>query len=299
MFKTLKQKWKVNNLQLFFIICTFAIGGSLTGFIAKKFLNWLAIEHDWLWTLIYILLIIIIWPAAVIVISILFGQFRFFSKYVRRLGEKVGIVRSRDKKEESVIKRRSSLTNIAIFASGAGSNAQKINDHFRNSSSVKIELIVCNKPGAGVLEIARKENISSILIEKEKFFRGNGYADELKERNIDLIVLAGFLWKIPQALLNAWPKKIINIHPALLPKYGGRGMYGNNVHEAVLSGKEKESGITIHYVDEHYDNGDIILQVTCPVLENDTPEILAHRIHALEHANYPVIIEELVSNLGK
>jgi phosphoribosylglycinamide formyltransferase-1 len=110
-------------------------------------------------------------------------------------------------------------------------------------------------------------------------------------------VLAGFLWKIPEVLLKAYPKRIINIHPALLPKYGGKGMYGSYVHEAVLTAKEKESGITIHYVFEHYDNGDIILQIKCPVLENDNAESLAHRIHALEHANYPVIIEELVSQL--
>ena len=121
--------------------------------------------------------------------------------------------------------------------------------------------------------------------------------DELKEKKIDLIVLAGFLWKIPETLIQAFPKRIINIHPALLPKYGGKGMYGNYVHEAVIAGKENESGITIHYVDEHYDNGDVILQVECPVLKGDTAESLAKRIHALEHANYPVVIEELIKKL--
>ena len=298
MFKQLKQKWKVNGLQLALIICTFAIGGSLTGFTAKKMMNWLAIEHDWLWTIIYILLITIIWPLAVIVISIFFGQFHFFSGYVRRLGEKVGLVKSRESGVGSPLTtNHSSLTHIAIFASGAGSNAQKIIDHFKNSASIKIDLVICNKPTAGVLEIARKENIPSIIIKKERFFSGDGYIKELKERSIDLIVLAGFLWKIPDILVNAYPKRIINIHPALLPKYGGKGMYGSNVHNSVLSAKENESGITIHYVDQHYDNGDIILQVKCPVLEGDTPETLSHRIHALEHANYPVVIEELVSKL--
>jgi formyltetrahydrofolate-dependent phosphoribosylglycinamide formyltransferase len=293
MFKQLKQKWKVNGLQLALIICTFAIGGSLTGFTAKKMMNWLAVEHDWLWTIIYILLITIIWPLAVIVISIFFGQFHFFSGYVRRLGEKVGLVKSRESRIQNPVSR----THIAIFASGAGSNAQKIIDHFKNSASIKIDLVICNKPTAGVLEIARKENIPSIIIEKERFFSGDGYIKELKERSIDLIVLAGFLWKIPDILVNAYPKRIINIHPALLPKYGGKGMYGSNVHDAVLSAKENESGITIHYVDQHYDNGDIILQVKCPVLEGDTSETLSHRIHALEHANYPVVIEELVRKL--
>jgi len=189
------------------------------------------------------------------------------------------------------------LMNIAIFASGAGTNAQKIIDHFRYSSQARVALIVCNKKKAGALQIAEKENIPSLIIEKEKFFSGKGYLDELLERKIDFIVLAGFLWKIPGPLLQAYAKRIVNIHPALLPKFGGQGMYGSNVHEAVLAGKESESGITIHYVDEHYDNGDIILQIKCPVLDNDTPESLANRIHLLEHANYPVVIENLVAEL--
>lgn len=191
----------------------------------------------------------------------------------------------------------SALINIAIFASGAGSNAQKIIDHFRHSSVGRIALIVSNKKNAGVLKIAEKENIPSLIIEKEKFSSGNAYVDDLSERKIDFVVLAGFLWKIPGILLAAYPRRIINIHPALLPKYGGQGMYGDYVHAAVLAGKEKESGITIHYVDEHYDNGDVILQVRCPILERDTPASLASRIHLLEHANYPVVIEKIVQQL--
>jgi phosphoribosylglycinamide formyltransferase 1 len=188
------------------------------------------------------------------------------------------------------------VKHLAIFASGTGSNAQKIIDHFRNSSFIKASLIVCNNPAAGVLKIAAKENLPSVLIEKEKFFRGNGYVDELQENKIDFIILAGFLWKLPLALINAYPNRIINIHPALLPKYGGKGMYGNNVHEAVIAAGEKESGITIHYVDEHYDNGDIILQVECPVLPEDTPHSLAERIHKLEHEHYPQAIEEVIKS---
>lgn len=184
--------------------------------------------------------------------------------------------------------------HIAIFASGAGSNARKIIDHFKNSSLIKISLIVCNKPGAGVLDIAAKENIPAILIDKEKFFRGNAYTAELKEKEIAFIVLAGFLWKIPAALIKEYPNRIINIHPALLPKYGGKGMYGNNVHAAVIAAGEKESGITIHYVDGHYDNGDIIFQAKCPVLPGDTPDLLAQRIHQLEHEHFPKAIEKLV-----
>ena len=183
--------------------------------------------------------------------------------------------------------------HIIIFASGAGTNAQKIIDHFRNST-VKVALIVCNKPGAGVLSIAAKENIPSLLIEKERFFRGDGFVPELQKTNADLLVLAGFLWKIPQNLINAWPRKIINIHPALLPKFGGKGMYGQYVHEAVINAGELQSGITIHYVDEHYDKGDVIFQTGCPVMEGDTPESLAARIHRLEHLHYPAIIERLL-----
>ena len=147
------------------------------------------------------------------------------------------------------------MKKIAVFASGAGSNAAKIIEKFKEHPVVEVALIICNKPGAGVLQIAEKNNIRTILIDKEKFFRGNGYVDELRQIGIDFIVLAGFLWKIPDVLIKAFPKKIINIHPALLPKHGGKGMYGLLVHQSVIEQGEKESGITIHYVDEHYDNG--------------------------------------------
>ncbi len=184
---------------------------------------------------------------------------------------------------------------LAIFASGAGSNAQKIIEHFRGSSQVVVTLIICNKPGAGVLSIADRENIPSVIIEKERFFRGDTYLPVLQQYGIDFIILAGFLWKVPQPLIEAFPNKIVNIHPALLPRYGGKGMYGHHVHEAVLTAGEKESGITIHYVDGHYDNGDIIFQATCPVLPGDTADTLAQRIHQLEHLHYPRVIEETVS----
>ena len=187
----------------------------------------------------------------------------------------------------------SRIQKIAIFASGTGTNAQKIIDYFRNSPNIKVALIACNKPGAGVLAIAEKENIPTLIIQKEKFFQ-NGYLNELEEKEISFIVLAGFLWKIPASLINAYRHRIVNIHPALLPKYGGKGFYGHRLHESVITAGEKNSGITIHYVDEHYDNGDIILQVACPVLENDTSESLASRIHALEYLHYPKVIERLI-----
>lgn len=185
--------------------------------------------------------------------------------------------------------------HVAIFASGAGSNAQKIIDYFRKNDLVKIALIVCNKPGAGVLHIAEKENIPELLLNREKFFNEDAYLDVLKKNKIDFIVLAGFLWKIPLLLIQAYPNKIINIHPALLPKHGGKNMYGIHVHDAVIASASKESGITIHYVDEHYDSGDVIFQAKCNVDDNETAETLAQKIHLLEYKHYPVIIEDVIN----
>lgn len=184
--------------------------------------------------------------------------------------------------------------NIAIFASGTGTNAANIIRYFSQKQTAVIALIVCNNPQAGVLKIAESNNIPALIIEKERFFKGDGYVSELKSAGIDFIVLAGFLWKIPSKIIDAYRDNIINIHPALLPKFGGKGMYGNFVHQAVLSAKETESGITIHFVDEFYDNGKTIFQITCPVHETDTTEILAKRIHELEYAYFPKVIEELV-----
>lgn len=186
---------------------------------------------------------------------------------------------------------------IAVFASGAGTNAARIIEHFNNSSIARVALIVCNKPGADVLQVALKNNVPVLLIERKRFFEEDGYANEFQQRAIDFVVLAGFLWKIPQTLIDIYRNRIINIHPALLPLYGGRGMYGSKVHEAVLNSAEKESGITIHYVDEHYDNGDVILQVKCPVYSNDTAESLAQRIHELEYTHYPKVVEDLVGKM--
>ena len=186
------------------------------------------------------------------------------------------------------------MKQIAIFASGAGTNAACIIDHFRHDAIIKIGLIVCNKAGAGVLSTAEKEGIPVILLEKEQFFRGNGYVDELQKKKIDFIVLAGFLWKIPSTLVKAYKGRIVNIHPALLPKYGGKGMYGQYVHEAVIAAGEKETGITIHYVDELYDHGQVIFQASFEVEATDTPETLARKVHKLEHEHFPRVIGEVV-----
>jgi phosphoribosylglycinamide formyltransferase-1 len=196
------------------------------------------------------------------------------------------------------------MKQIAIFASGEGTNAKKIIEGPLSISPeggevralhYNVSLIVCNKAGAGVLSLAAENNIATIVLEKEKFFGGNAYVEELIAAGIDFIVLAGFLWKIPDALIKAYRNKMINIHPALLPKYGGKGLYGRFVHEAVIANREKESGITIHYVDEVYDNGQIILQATCPVTEEDTPKILAIKVQLLEHRHFPAAVALLAT----
>ncbi len=184
---------------------------------------------------------------------------------------------------------------IAIFASGKGTNAANIAEHFKTHKNIAVSLIACNKPDAGVLKVAEAHNLPVLLIEKEPFFRGNAYVDELVNAHISWIVLAGFLWKIPQKLINAYRGRIINIHPALLPKHGGKGMYGSKVHEAIIAAGEKETGITIHFVDEHYDNGDVIFQAKCPVVADDTADSLAQRIHQLEYEHYPKTIETIVN----
>jgi phosphoribosylglycinamide formyltransferase-1 len=190
------------------------------------------------------------------------------------------------------------MYNLAIFSSGTGSNAARIIEHFRGHPTIRVGLIVCNHPGAGVLNIASAAGIPVLLIEKDQFFRGSAYVPELEARGIDFIVLAGFLWKIPGKLVAAFSHRIVNIHPALLPKYGGKGMYGHFVHEAVIAAGDKESGITIHFVDELYDHGQVIFQANVEVGTGDTAETLARKIQALEHRHFPEVIEEVVEGLN-
>lgn len=289
MFTRLQKKWNVGGRQLFLVLFVFAIGGSATGYLGKMIMDWFSIDKGWLWTVIYIMIVTLIWPLNVIAVSIPFGQFSFFTKYLQRLGSSI-MMRKKKRTNNSATE----ATRIAIFASGTGSNARKIIDHFRHHPSIAVGLIACNKPGAGVLAIAESEKIPALLLDKEKFFRQDGYAEELRAAGINFIVLAGFLWKIPQPLIEAFRNRIINIHPALLPKYGGKGMYGNAVHEAVINAGDEESGITIHFVDEHYDNGDIIFQARVDIDDDETPESLAEKIHALEHSNFPRVIEQLI-----
>ena len=182
---------------------------------------------------------------------------------------------------------------IAIFASGSGSNAENIIRFFSENSDFEFPVIISNKSDAFVHERAKKLQIPSFTFSREDFSTGETILAFLKLHNIDCIVLAGFLLKIPQTLIEAFPQKIINIHPALLPKFGGKGMYGSRVHEAVAEACEKESGITIHYVNSNYDEGSIIFQAKCPVLPTDTPEMIAEKVHALEYEHFPKVIEEI------
>ena len=186
------------------------------------------------------------------------------------------------------------MKNVAIFASGSGTNAENIARYFSKSETVKVAVVLSNNKNVGVHARVNNLGIPSFVFSRDAFVEGTPILAKLAEYQIDLIVLAGFMNKISDALLTAYPGKIINIHPALLPKHGGKGMYGMHVHEAVVAAGEKESGITIHYINENYDEGDIIFQAKCEVLPADTPEEVATKVHALEYAHYPHVIDDLL-----
>lgn len=285
MLKKLQERWKVNLLNLVLILITFATGGSLCGWAGRKLLLLTNLDKGAVWVVLYIVLVTLLWPFCVLLISIPLGQFGFFRKYIAKIMAKL----SGGKKQASAIPP----VNIAIFASGAGSNAKNIIEYFNTNGgkNASVSLLVCNNPKAGVLQIAAANNIPALLVNREQFRDQGGLLAALEEKGIGFIVLAGFLWKLPEFLVKRYPKKIINIHPALLPKYGGKGMYGHHVHEAVIANKEKQSGISIHYVDELYDHGEIIFQATCEVLATDTAETLAKKIHQLEQQYFPKLIE--------
>jgi phosphoribosylglycinamide formyltransferase-1 len=186
--------------------------------------------------------------------------------------------------------------NIAIFASGSGTNAEQIILHFARSATARIKLLLSNKREAYALVRAANHGIPTRVFSRDEFYTSDKITDLLRSEKIDLIVLAGFLWLVPTNLIKAFPDKIINIHPALLPKYGGKGMYGMRVHQAVIDSGDSESGISIHYVNEKYDEGRIIFQARCKVVKDDTPESLAQKIHQLEYEYFPKVIEELIIN---
>lgn len=183
---------------------------------------------------------------------------------------------------------------IAILASGSGTNAENIIRYFRDNQSIEVALVISNKKDAYVLERAHRLNVPIAVFSKQEFEEGNRILSLLEDYEIGFVVLAGFLLRVPDVLLEAYPDKIVNIHPALLPKFGGKGMYGDRVHEAVVAAGEKESGITIHYINEHYDSGNIIFQAKCPVLMTDAPHDVATKVHTLEYKYFPRIIEEVI-----
>ena len=186
---------------------------------------------------------------------------------------------------------------IAIFASGNGTNAQRIVEYFKDNEEIEICLILSNKPNAGVLLRAEKLGIRTEVFNRDEFKKGQKVDVLLQENNIDLIVLAGFLWLVPTFLIEKFQNRIINIHPALLPKFGGKGMYGMNVHKAVIESGESQSGISIHYVNNKYDDGQIIFQAKFNIEEGETPESLANKIHQLEYEHFPIIVENELSKI--
>lgn len=189
------------------------------------------------------------------------------------------------------------MKKIAILASGSGSNAENIIQYFKGSDSVEVTLILTNNASAGVIERGKRLDVPVVVFSRNNFSKSDTVIRLLKNNETDWVILAGFLWLIPESLIRAFPDRIINIHPALLPKYGGKGMWGHHVHEAVVRNQESESGITIHYVNEHYDEGEIIFQAQCPVTPTDTPETVAQKVHELEYRHFPEVIEaEILKN---
>ena len=186
------------------------------------------------------------------------------------------------------------MKRIVIFASGSGTNAENIIKHFQEIKNAEVTLVFSNKMNAKVLKRAYNLNVKALHFDKTSFYSTNEVLNILKDAAPDLIVLAGFLWIFPKNIIETFSNKVINIHPALLPKYGGKGMYGSHVHEAVVQNKEKESGITIHYVNENYDEGAIIFQAKTPINDHDTPDDVAKAIHQLEYKYFPIVIEKIL-----
>jgi len=296
----MQEKWGVSAQQFAIIFLVFALTGTTTAILTRYVTAWLGMDAStfWLWKiLLRIGMLLLGYQVILLSYGALLGQWAFFWKYEKKLLRKLG-VRSLETgvgdAERGTLNAKRRI-NVAIFASGTGTNAAKIIERFNDHLLIKISLLVCNKPGAGVIKIAETHGIPVLMIEKERFFRGDGFVPELQKHQIGFIVLAGFLWKIPETLIKAYPNLIINIHPALLPKYGGKGMYGSKVHETVIAAGEKESGITIHYVNEHFDEGAPIFQAKCTIEPSDTPDTLAAKIHQLEHQHFPAVIEKLLT----
>lgn len=188
------------------------------------------------------------------------------------------------------------MHRLAIFASGTGSNAKKIIEYFKDNAHIEVALVVSNKKDAGVLPMAQSHDVPQLVINRSQFYDTQSILDELKTQQIDFIILAGFLWLIPNYLVNAYGGRMVNIHPALLPKYGGKGMYGMHVHRAVKAAGDKESGMTIHWVNQQYDEGATIFQARCEINEQDTAEDIAKKVLQLEHKHFAPVVEKILLN---
>ncbi len=281
MLKKLGQRWGVNNRQLFLILCTFAVTGTFTAWVSRGITGWLDIDKfSVAWWLLKIGVLLIGYQLFILFFGFCFGQFSFFWKYEQKILARIGILKKKE------------LTRIAIFASGEGSNTRNIINQL-HKKEIEVGIVISNKPSAKVLDVARQSGIGTYIITREENDSGT-ILHILQENKTAFIVLAGYLWPLSLPVIKAYPGKILNIHPALLPQYGGKGMYGSRVHQAVINNKEKESGISIHLVDEIYDNGEVIFQDRCPVLETDTAQTLADKIHELEHLHYPSVILSLI-----
>lgn len=287
MLRKWRQRWGLTAAQSVVVLLVFAITGTLTAWLARTITGWLGLDATDHWALrlaVRLAVLVFAYPFILLTVGVIAGQGRFFILFLKKM---IGI-----KKKQEMRKP----VPVAVFASGSGSNAEALWQYFKQDGSAAIALIVCNKKDAGVVEKAAAWGVPVLHIEKERFFKEDGYLPELHKAGIQFLVLAGFLWKVPAVLIRHYPQSIVNIHPALLPRHGGKGMWGQHVHEAVLAAGDAESGITIHYVDEQYDHGHIIFQARCAVLPTDNAQTLAQRVLELEHRWYPKIVAQIVSN---
>ena len=287
MFKNLQKKWNVSPKRLWVILAAFAIGGSLCGFLGKKIMAFTGIEKGVLYLACYIIVVTLSWPICVVLISSLLGEYPFFKNYLNNIYNKM------------IAKSANNKYKIAVFASGGGSNAERIIKYFSNEieSQISVDLLVTNKITAGAITKAENHGVPFILINDQDLEVPTTLIQTLKNKKITHIVLAGFLKKIPKDILNIYPNRIINIHPALLPKYGGHGMYGNNVHKAVKKNGDTETGISIHLVNEVYDEGKLVFQTSCNIDVDDTAESIAQKVLLLEHTHFaPVIKDWILAN---
>lgn len=284
MFERLKTKWKVSNSDLLLILLTFALTGTSTAWITRMITSWVPVAK-WSpeWIILKFSILLFGYQILILIFGFLLGQFAFFWNYEKKILKRIGFFPNKYKK----------TVRLAVFASGTGTNFRRIIDYFRNHKKISVSVLVCDNPGAGAMDIARENGIPVIQISKGDLMEGRDLKKILGKNRIDFLILAGFLKKIPPVLIEAYPRRIINIHPALLPKFGGKGMYGARVHEEVIRSGDAKSGITIHFVDEHYDSGDVIFQKECAVEKGETAESLARKIHKMEHEYFAPQIEKL------